>query len=285
MAENDNLPYMPKYGHQFYGDDKVLVMDFAQKGMYDELLWRQWQNGSIPGDPELIRAMLKPEVHEADSWAKFISQIDAIFPLMNGDPYSRQNPKLENVRANAIEVLEKKRQGGKKGGIASAEARAKLKESSTTAEGKPKESLSSAQQGEGKGEGKGGGSVVEKNYTTTTDVADEFNAEREYLLRCVTAANAGMRGNPALEGERPMLLGHQFDIVTWWQDGIPCTLAQEVINEIARTYRPKNGPHDYLSSLKYFDRPLREKWEQLETADKPVITREEIAEIRKELKL
>ena len=142
MAENDRLPYMPKYGHEFYGDDKVLVMDFAQKGMYDELLWRQWQNGSVPGELELLRCMLKPAMHEMRSWRVFVEMIDLLFPLVDGDPYSRQNLKLERVRANSIRVLRAKSLGGKKG----AETRRELQESTKT---------DGTVLHKGKGEGKG----------------------------------------------------------------------------------------------------------------------------------
>lgn len=55
-------PWMPKYGRDFYGDEHVLAMGtdlsgWAQKGIYDFLLWKAWDEGSIPDDVAKLAGM------------------------------------------------------------------------------------------------------------------------------------------------------------------------------------------------------------------------------------
>lgn len=45
---SEKLPWFPFYGRDFFGDEKVLLFSLRQVGMYLNLLWHQWEEGSIP---------------------------------------------------------------------------------------------------------------------------------------------------------------------------------------------------------------------------------------------
>lgn len=99
------LPFMPFFGRDFYDDDRVARMNFAEHGMYLRLLWHQWVNDSLPGDSTDLARMLG------------VSEIAPVllecFPITASG--RRINPRLRAERRRIEVEREAKIQGGKRG--------------------------------------------------------------------------------------------------------------------------------------------------------------------------
>lgn len=66
----EKAPWMPKYGRDFYGDENVEAMTWEQRGIYDFLLWKAWDEGSIPADAKKLARMCSvPPRRFAKIWA------------------------------------------------------------------------------------------------------------------------------------------------------------------------------------------------------------------------
>jgi DNA-binding MarR family transcriptional regulator len=90
--------------------------------------------------------------------------------------------------------------------------------------------------------------------------ADSLN----YLRTCVTAANTGMRENPAIgPGHMGMIAGNQDHHLEWIKDGIPAAAAAAAILERARTLKLP-GRSKPPASLAYFDGCVRDAFERIE---------------------
>lgn len=83
-----------------------------------------------------------------------------------------------------------------------------------------------------------------------------------YYISCTIALNHGMQENPTVEGDwMPVAASSQVARVTWYEDGIPLGIVEEIVLERSKAYRcsaQNRGPR----SLKYFDLAVRETWER-----------------------
>ncbi len=85
----------------------------------------------------------------------------------------------------------------------------------------------------------------------------------EYLATCVAALNRGLGDNPHLAGSFNRLeVGRMRSAtgepcVSWEADGIDLAVAEEVVYNLARSYRPVDRSRQ-PQSLRYFDRPVRQ---------------------------
>lgn len=75
------------------------------------------------------------------------------------------------------------------------------------------------------------------------------------------AANKGMAKNARLYDVNPIRLNHgsRQDVMDWLLDGVPWELARDTVFVTARDYPAKDGGQ--ISSMKYFDRPVRNAFE------------------------
>lgn len=133
----DKVPFMPLYGFDYYGDEKVQLMTDKQDAWFHRLLWHQWVHGSVPIDEQSARKIARPEFGtRAKEWADFFIMFGELFPAIDG--YRGQNTRLEEVREKHLSDTEKRRHKARIAGLASAEARRKkdasLNSSSTQAE-------------------------------------------------------------------------------------------------------------------------------------------------------
>jgi hypothetical protein len=100
----EKLPFLPFFGRDFYDDDRVACMGYAEQGVYVRLLWHQWVNGSIPGPEDQIAKILGQDVPTC---------VLPCFPL-NGDG-RRINPRLHLERRRIEAERASKSRGGKAG--------------------------------------------------------------------------------------------------------------------------------------------------------------------------
>lgn len=93
---NAGLEWFPLYVSDFYEDDKVAVMDYAEQGMFYRLLGYQWKNGHLPVDPTMIARILKlPTKVFMPAWVV----LEPCFPQVGEN---RENPRLARERLEAI---------------------------------------------------------------------------------------------------------------------------------------------------------------------------------------
>lgn len=86
-----------------------------------------------------------------------------------------------------------------------------------------------------------------------------------YIVRCVVALNAGLRGNPHIKAPKEIPASTQAGLVDWETDGIPIEIAERVVEDRTLAYRPA-GHNKQPQTLKYFDGPVREAFERLQNA-------------------
>jgi len=104
------LPYFPFFVADWILDDKVCLMTLADQGLYLRLLCQQWENGSVPLDPEACRRAASADPEEfARSWLA----VEPCFPV-DGDG-KRRNPRLEIERKKAIKKSKSQSVGGSVG--------------------------------------------------------------------------------------------------------------------------------------------------------------------------
>ena len=150
------LPWFPFYGRDFYLDEKVRLLSLRQEAMYLRLLWHQWEEGSIP---EVAACQCFPEFRVIAS--DYLSDHDAqlavdkdlehvhlsCFQEHPTIPDRFFNPRLESVRTEQLERIERLHTRAIKGGQALAD---KLKSSLSQAQAKPKQAIQSHKQKEKK---------------------------------------------------------------------------------------------------------------------------------------
>lgn len=113
------LGYYKWYPRDFYSSLNVRSMSFVARAIYRELLDLQWENGCLTDVQRLINVLGVT----SEQWAEFAPYLDQLFP-------GGVNPKLQELRLEAVESLEKKARAGK----ASAQARLKSNISPTPVE-------------------------------------------------------------------------------------------------------------------------------------------------------
>ena len=106
---------------------------------------------------------------------------------------------------------------------------------------------------------------TERNGTSSAKAEEEASSRENsdrYYIACTVALNHGMQENPTVEGEwMPVTASSQVARVTWWEDGIPLGIVEEIILERSKGYRC-SGANRGPRSLKYFDLAVREAWER-----------------------
>ena len=130
----DKYPWFPFYANKFLSDEKVLVMNYREVGIYLVLLCHQWVQGSIPADLSRAQAMLKLGSSVAGDDADFVALervMDECFvphPELAGRLI---NPKLADVQDSQEAKRQKLSEGGKRGVDAKRQAQATLKAGSS----------------------------------------------------------------------------------------------------------------------------------------------------------
>ena len=95
------LQWFPFYADDFWNDEAVLAMGFAEVGLYLKLLSHQWREGSIPEDEEKIARITHCD---RDELARLWPGVRPCFASLPGD-----ENRLINERLNAIEGEQKLR--------------------------------------------------------------------------------------------------------------------------------------------------------------------------------
>lgn len=104
------LPYYPRFVQDWASSPKVRAMrTFAERGLYSELLDLQWQEGSLPAEPEACHEALG--VGTSDEFGAAWARVERCFPI--GKDGRRRNPRLEFERAKALRLVEVRRSAGK----------------------------------------------------------------------------------------------------------------------------------------------------------------------------
>jgi len=99
------LGYYKWYPRDFYTSIVVRSMSFTARAIYRELLDIQWESKCLPNAKRLLGALGITE----EQWAEFAPYMGELFP--NGE-----NPRLAQLREDAIERSQKRAESGSKGG-------------------------------------------------------------------------------------------------------------------------------------------------------------------------
>jgi uncharacterized protein YdaU (DUF1376 family) len=95
------LFYMPWVPRDFRSS--TIGWPLVAKAVYRELLDAQWDMGTLPSDPQELRAICGASESE---WAKAWPKVAGKFPE---NSHGRQNEKLEHHRASSMQLFEKRR--------------------------------------------------------------------------------------------------------------------------------------------------------------------------------
>lgn len=118
---SEKMPWFKFYASDWQSDENVLFMDFFERGVYLELLLRNWVEGSIPSSPSKCLILLT-RFASTDSEAereKIRKALQVILPLFHQSadlPGRLVHPKLEEQRRNMQEISQKRANAGRKGG-------------------------------------------------------------------------------------------------------------------------------------------------------------------------
>lgn len=112
----ESLAMMPWFPRDFLAATRGWSV--TAQGVYRALLDAQWDLGVLPADPKSLRNLIGATAKE---WNSGWSKCESKFPLVEG---GRKNDRLEEHRAKALRLSEKRRAIGQLGGQASAQSRA-----------------------------------------------------------------------------------------------------------------------------------------------------------------
>ena len=102
--------WMPFYARRFFGDPLVMPLSDSAKVLYIELLWHQWEHGSIPeADANVRRACTLANRKFTAAWREVVQ----FFPCCGTG--TRRNANLEAHREERLNHLEDRSLHGKKG--------------------------------------------------------------------------------------------------------------------------------------------------------------------------
>jgi len=268
VSDPFELSWLPMYGERFYGSETVQTAGLAAEGAYHRLLWHQWRKGSVPEQEEKVRRILgNPPV---EGWPELWAFLVGWFPTMTDrsgtvDLHRRQNPRLEEIRA---EQLEKSRAARSRAIHASKAARARwdARASNEHAESHAQPMPEHAQIIDTRSKILDTRSKMLETEETGLDAqamlehmlgeCPERPTPAEYLRGCVVAVNRGFRANLMVEHPREIATSTQVGKVTWQEDGIPLAVALEQCFDAARLFEPKHGDPQF-TSLRYCDRSVR----------------------------
>lgn len=119
------LSYRPHYHRDWVSSTTVRCMSYAAIGIYLTLLDAQWEDGSIPENPQRMLRCTDEE------WAEFSPYLDKCFPIC---PEGRKNARCHEQRVEATAKVEKNRTNSLKGGEANAKRLASRTDSRTAPE-------------------------------------------------------------------------------------------------------------------------------------------------------
>ncbi len=131
---NNGLPWFPFYYTDFFGSERVMVMDNEQIGCYLRLLSHQWIEGSVPADEERLLLVM---CVTADGFKRVWPRVKLCFPPMRNKKRLR-NKRLHDIRKEQFAKRKKLVEAGRKGGQV-------LKPQRVTSKPKGKHRLSNAQ--------------------------------------------------------------------------------------------------------------------------------------------
>jgi len=123
------LPWWPFYGRDFFNDPKVLVMSWAQRGMYLKLLDIQWIEGYITADVALscVSASGRKRSFEMQEMKAVVYHCFTSDPL---NPTHLLNARMDRIRAEQLEKEAQRHARAVRGGQA-AQAQRKVSSCST----------------------------------------------------------------------------------------------------------------------------------------------------------
>jgi uncharacterized protein YdaU (DUF1376 family) len=113
------LPFLPLFVDDFFGG--TMRWSGEQQGLYALLLMHQWASGPLPAAPSEIAQAIK---YEPKRFAALWKTVQNKFTLTEE---GWANQVLEDHRATALHLSERRAENGSKGGKASAKARAEAK--------------------------------------------------------------------------------------------------------------------------------------------------------------
>lgn len=117
----NNFPWFKFYATDWITDEKVLFLDYFERGVYLDLLVRQWVEGSIPSEPSKCLALLKQGLssdlpNEKERLNQSLRKVLELFEEHPNKPDRLVHPKLEEQRSQMLELSEIRAKAGKKGG-------------------------------------------------------------------------------------------------------------------------------------------------------------------------
>lgn len=107
----EKSPAFQLYPGDFLSDERVMLMNDAQVGVYMRLICTCWREGSIPADLELA-ARLGGRVKATDEEVQFVLECFSVDP---DDSTRLKHKRLEEERSRQAEYRLKKSASGKKG--------------------------------------------------------------------------------------------------------------------------------------------------------------------------
>lgn len=114
MSRGMPLAMMPFWVRDYITATRQFTL--AERGAYTDLLFFQWEQGVLPNDPDRLSRLLGVSREEFDEVWKTLSI--KFLPTREG----LSNVKLEQHRAKAVQLSQKRKVAGSRGGKASAEA-------------------------------------------------------------------------------------------------------------------------------------------------------------------
>ena len=109
-------PYYPWHPRDALADWELLSADAELAAR--RLLDFQWLSIALPASPTMLSRLVRKLTPAR--WRKAWKEIEGLFPVMEGDPNSRQNKRLQRERERMLDIREK-RQRARRGGENDAE--------------------------------------------------------------------------------------------------------------------------------------------------------------------
>ena len=106
-------PWWPFYADDFFTDERVAAMDWAQIGVYIYFLSQSWKHGGISSDPSVLAKQAKMS---RAKFAKLWPEIRECWIEVPGDPMRLVQPRQELERGKKDSLAERNRKNGGKGG-------------------------------------------------------------------------------------------------------------------------------------------------------------------------
>lgn len=94
-ARKNPLAWMPLYFRDLRTSETWRLMTHAQRGLYVELMGHQWEEGSIPADPDVVAALVSPMPAEPD-----LQAVLGQFPV--GPDGRRRNGRVASEREGQL---------------------------------------------------------------------------------------------------------------------------------------------------------------------------------------